>query len=111
MSSGVLRVARSTSATTQPGPASTTCSLIYQAITDRSGDQVLVDSSAARGYGDLKKGVAEALIEVVAPIRRRYEELMPAPEELDRLLAMGAERARKVAEPKAAEIRRLVGFA
>jgi len=33
----------------------------------------LVDSSAARGYGDLKKGVAEALIEVVAPIRRRYE--------------------------------------
>jgi len=85
--------------------------LIYQAITDRSEGQVLADFAGARGYGDLKMGVAEAVIEVVAPIRRRYEELMAAPEELDRLLAIGAERARKVAEPKAAEIRRLVGFA
>ena len=85
--------------------------VIYQAITDRGRDEVLADFADARGYGDLKTGVAEAVIEVVAPIRQRYEELMAAPDELDRLLAIGAERARAVAEPKAAEIRRLVGFA
>ena len=51
------------------------------------------------------------MIDVVAPIRQRYEELKSAPDELDRLLAIGAERARAVAEPKAAEVRRLVGFA
>ncbi|MCY4028125.1 MAG: tryptophan--tRNA ligase, partial [Acidobacteria bacterium] len=69
------------------------------------------DFAAARGYGDLKGTVAETLVEIVTPIRQRYEELMSAPDELDRLLAIGAERARAVAEPKAAEIRRLVGFA
>ncbi len=85
--------------------------MIYRAITDRAREEVLADFAGARGYGDLKTGVAEAVIEVVAPIRQRYDELMAAPDELDRLLAVGAERARAVAEPKAAEIRRLVGFA
>ena len=85
--------------------------MIYRAITDRAREEVLADFAGARGYGDLKKGVADAVIEVVAPIRQRYEELMAAPDELDRLLAIGAQRARAVAEPKAAEIRRLVGFA
>ncbi len=85
--------------------------LIYQALKGLGRDRALADFAGARGYGDLKAGVAEAVIEVVAPIRQRYEELMAAPEELDRLLAVGAERARAVAEPKAAGIRRLVGLA
>ncbi len=83
---------------------------IYQAVTEKGREQVLADFADARGYGDLKTGVAQAVIEVLTPIRSRHEELMAAPDELDRLLAIGAERAREVGERKAAEIRRLVGL-
>ena len=52
---------------------------IYRAATDKTEDQVLTDFAAARGYGDLKKEVAEAVVECVRPIRERYEELMADP--------------------------------
>ncbi|MFL7794058.1 MAG: tryptophan--tRNA ligase, partial [Anaerolineae bacterium] len=61
-------------------------------------------------YGDLKKEVAEVVVEALRPIRERYHELMADPTELDRILAIGAERARAVAEPKIEEVKRKVGF-
>jgi len=84
---------------------------IYQAVTEQSRESVLGDFADARGYGDLKVRVAEVVIDAVTPIRSRYEDLMADPAELGRLLAVGADRAREVAEPKAAELRRRVGFA
>lgn len=84
--------------------------VIYQAITQKSSEEVVADFSTARGYGDLKKRVAEVVVECLAPVRSRYEELMKDPAELDRLLAIGAERARAVAEPKIEEMKRRVGF-
>ncbi len=91
---------------------------IYRAVTDKSREQVLADFADARGYGDLKTKVAEAVIDVVAPIRERFEELMPPrrawddPDtELNSLLARGAERARAVSGPKLEKMRKLVGFA
>jgi tryptophanyl-tRNA synthetase len=55
---------------------------------------------AGRGYGDLKKDVAEVVAEHLTPLRDRAMELLADPAELDRLLADGAERARA----KAAEV-------
>lgn len=83
---------------------------IYQAITAKSRDQVLADFANARGYGDLKSAVAEVVIERVAPIRARALELMRDPAELDRLLEVGADRARDVAERKVVEIKERMGF-
>ncbi len=83
---------------------------IYQVLTGKSEEDVVADFSTARGYGDLKKTVAEVVIEAVAPIRSRYEELMEDREELDRLMAIGAERARSVAEPKVEEMKEKMGF-
>jgi tryptophanyl-tRNA synthetase len=54
---------------------------------------------AGKGYGDLKKAVAEAAIDVITPIRTRYLELMADPAALDELLARGAGRARALAAP------------
>ncbi len=83
---------------------------IYQAVTGKSDEAVLEDFAAARGYGDLKIRVAEVVIEVVRPIRTRYEELMDDPAELDRLMEKGAHRARAVSEPKILEVKHKVGL-
>lgn len=84
---------------------------IYQLMTGQDQDAVLADFAEARGYGDLKKAVAEAVIEGISPIRERYRQLMGDPAELDRLLAIGAERARSVAEAKLVEVKEKMGFA
>lgn len=83
---------------------------IYKAITGGSSAEVERDFADARGYGDLKRRVAEAVIAELSPIRERYRELMDDVAELDRLLAAGAERARAVSEPKLDEMKRRVGF-
>ena len=56
--------------------------------------------AAAEGierYGDLKAATAEALVEVLRPIQERYSELAADPAETNRLLAVGADKARQVA--------------
>jgi tryptophanyl-tRNA synthetase len=67
-------------------------------------------SFSGRGYGDLKKEVAEVVIGTVAPFRERMTELMADPAELDRILAAGAERAREVAGATMARVREMVGL-
>jgi len=54
-------------------------------------------SFSGRGYGDLKKEVADVVVEAVAPFQRRMAELLDDPAELDRILAGGAARAHEVA--------------
>jgi tryptophanyl-tRNA synthetase len=83
---------------------------IYKAVTGKSVEETERDFTDARGYGDLKRRVAEAVIAELMPIRERYEELMRDPAELDRLLAIGAEQARAYAGPKVAEMKRAMGL-
>ena len=83
---------------------------MYQVLTAKTRAEVEADFAGARGYGDLKKRVAEMVIETVRPIRERYEALMADPHELDRLLHTGAEAARAVAEPKIELVKARVGF-
>jgi tryptophanyl-tRNA synthetase len=52
-----------------------------------------------QGYGAFKQEVGEAVIAVLDPIRRRYEELRADEGELRRLLAQGAEKARETSAP------------
>ncbi len=52
-----------------------------------------------KGYGDLKKDLAEVVVEGLSPIRERAQDLLDDPAELDRLLERGAEKAREVARP------------
>ncbi len=83
---------------------------IYQVLTGKGRGQVEADFASARGYGDLKNTVADVVIEAVGPIRKRYRELMGDPAELDRLMAVGADHARSVAEPKVVEMKEKMGF-
>lgn len=69
---------------------------IVAVLTDRSVDDVVGEFTS---YGALKDAAAEATIAELAPIRRRHDELLNDPAELDRMLARGADRAREVARP------------
>ncbi|TMR25245.1 tryptophan--tRNA ligase [Nonomuraea zeae] len=70
----------------------------------------LVARYEGQGYGTFKKEVAEAVVETFTPIRERTEKLLSDEVELDRLLAIGAERASAVARQTMAEVRDKVGF-
>ncbi len=83
---------------------------IYEAATQKSKDEVLADFAQARGYGDLKVGVAEAVIDLVTPIREQHDYLMKDLAELDRLLAKGAEVARAQAQPKVDAMKEVMGL-
>ncbi|MEV5413952.1 tryptophan--tRNA ligase [Thermopolyspora sp. NPDC052614] len=63
-----------------------------------------------QGYGTFKKDVAEAVVTAFTPIRERTEQLLADEAELDKLLAIGAERARAVARETMEKVRERVGF-
>ena len=69
---------------------------IFSAFSGRSVPE-LEAAYAGRGYGELKNDLAEAALEFVRPFRLRTEEILDDPVELDRILAIGAERAQPVA--------------
>lgn len=83
---------------------------IYKVITGKNEKEVERDFESARGYGDLKKAVAEVVIEELTPIREQYEHLMDDVAELDRLLAIGAEHAASISMPKVREMKEKMGL-
>jgi tryptophanyl-tRNA synthetase len=63
-----------------------------------------------KGYGDFKKDLAEQVVAFVEPVQRRTAELMDDPAELDRLLSLGAERAKVVATETLGRAYDRIGF-
>ena len=66
---------------------------------------------ADAGYGDFKEAVGESVVELLTPIRESYLALRADERELQRLLAVGAEKARNTSEPTLAEMYDRMGFA
>jgi tryptophanyl-tRNA synthetase len=63
-----------------------------------------------QGYGTFKSEVAEAVVALLDPIRARYEELRSDPDQLRRLLATGADKARETSAPTLAAMYERMGF-
>jgi tryptophanyl-tRNA synthetase len=82
---------------------------IYSGLTGRGIDE-LVESYAGKGYGDLKKDLAAVVADFVAPIQARTNGYLEDPAQLDKLLAIGAEKARSVAAATLAAVYDNVGF-
>ncbi|KIO46340.1 MULTISPECIES: tryptophan--tRNA ligase [Porphyromonadaceae] len=61
-------------------------------------------------YGDMKKQLAEDIIQFCTPIRERILEYSADPVYLDKIAAMGAEKARTSAEKTIKEVREIIGF-
>jgi tryptophanyl-tRNA synthetase len=90
-------------------PGVTNLLRIYSAL---SGDPIadLELRYAGSGYGVLKKDLAEVVVGKFAPIRERTEKLLADEVELDRMLADGAARARRIASATMARVRDRIGF-
>lgn len=65
---------------------------------------------AGKGYADLKRDLADAMIAYLSPVQARYVDLMADPATLDGILADGAERARSLAEPTLRDVMRKMGL-
>jgi tryptophanyl-tRNA synthetase len=82
---------------------------IYSAFTGRSiGD--LTSAYAGKGYGDLKKDLAEVVTSALRPIQERTAAYLDDPAQLDKLLAVGADKARTVASATLRTAYDRVGF-
>jgi tryptophanyl-tRNA synthetase len=82
---------------------------IMAVATGRSPEDVERDFQGA-GYGQFKSAVAEALVEFIAPVRERYNELRPDESRLESLLEEGAERARAIAVDTMEDVRERMGI-
>jgi tryptophanyl-tRNA synthetase len=83
---------------------------IYAAVTGESMEEVL-GRFAGQGFGAFKPALADAVISLIAPIRKRLEELRQDPAELERILAAGAARASEMGAPVLAQAKAAVGLA
>ena len=72
--------------------------------------KALEEQYVGRGYGDLKKDVAEVVVETFAPIRARTLKLLDDPAELDRVLAGNADRAAEIAQATLDTVYDRIGF-
>jgi tryptophanyl-tRNA synthetase len=68
------------------------------------------ERTARTGCVDTKRLLADRIIERYAGARERYAELMASPDEVDAILADGAERIRPIAEATLAEVRSRMGL-
>ena len=82
---------------------------IFAAVTDGTVEAVLATHSG-QGFGSFKSTLTDALVTLIAPLRTRLVELRGDPDEIDRVLASGADKARALAAPTIAEAYRVLGL-
>jgi tryptophanyl-tRNA synthetase len=83
------------------------------AILSSVGGESVADLEArfeGSGYGDLKKGVVEAVLDFALPFQERVRGFLDDPATLDSVLSRGAERAREVAAGTLASAYENIGF-
>jgi tryptophanyl-tRNA synthetase len=73
------------------------------------GDPAALAGNYTR-YGPLKADAAEAVIELLRPLQARYAELTADPGETARILALGADKARKLASATMVRVRDRLGL-
>ncbi|MFY7959758.1 MAG: tryptophan--tRNA ligase [Elsteraceae bacterium] len=82
---------------------------IYAALANQTKPQVIA-SYAGRSFSDFKKDLADLCVSVLGPIGGEMKRLMDDPTEIDKVLKLGTERARDIAEPILAETKALMGL-
>jgi tryptophanyl-tRNA synthetase len=60
-------------------------------------------------YGDFKQAVADAVVEYLAPVRERYEQIRADEGQLEQTLAAGADKARAIAADTMIDVRQAMG--
>ncbi len=82
---------------------------IFAALSNRSVDDVLSEFGG-KGWGAFKPALGDLAVSVLSPIAEEMKRLVADRGEMDRILRDGAERARAIAQPVMADVRKIVGF-
>ncbi len=80
---------------------------IFALVTDSQPDK-LVTQFENKGYEKFKKGLADAVIEYLAPFQKRYHEIPDT--DVQMILAQGAKKLAPFAKKKMAEVKEKLGF-
>lgn len=83
--------------------------LTIHALCSGTSIEALENQYAGKGYGDFKKGVAEAVVATLEPIQNRYQQLRNSGEIMD-ILDQGAQSARPVAAAVLARLQDALGL-
>ena len=81
---------------------------IYSVLAGVSIEQI-EKNYAGKGYGDFKKDLVEIVVDALAPIKARYEEIRHSDELID-ILKDGAVRANAIAEKTMARVKKNFGL-
>ena len=82
---------------------------IVAALSDISSQEVL-DQFAGQQFSVFKPALAELAVEKMSPITTKMRHLLAEPQELDKLLIKGSEKANGIAEKNIKQIYDIVGF-
>ena len=94
---------------TQYKPGVSNLLTIYATLTNSSIDQTLAHFKGTN-YGTLKTEVADVVVAAIKEFQNRYFALRKNTKELDRIMAIGAEKASKVANKKLKQVYNIVGL-
>ncbi len=81
---------------------------LYGVLRNQEMEQVEAEFEGG-GYGTLKKALADAVVDTIAPLRDRHAEIVADEAYLDAMLARGAARARELAGPVVQRARDAMG--
>lgn len=83
--------------------------VIYSIIKNKTIEEVEKEFEG-QGYGNFKTAVAEAVIERLEPLQKRYNELLENPDELKAIYEIGSKKARQRAEKMVNEVYQKIGL-
>jgi tryptophanyl-tRNA synthetase len=82
---------------------------IYAAIANTTPDAVIAEFGGQQ-FGTFKPALAELAVDHLAPISGEMARLMAQPDEIDRILGDGAERADAIAQPVLKQVKDAIGM-
>ena len=82
---------------------------IYAALSDRKLEDVIAEF-AGQQFSGFKNALADLTIAKIEPITAKMRALLADPAEIDRVLKEGSQKARAIAVPVMAEVKKKVGF-
>jgi tryptophanyl-tRNA synthetase len=92
-----------------PGSGVKNLLTIFQAFTDWSDDRMKEHFTGMR-YGDLKKQVADAVVDALGPIQQRYHEIRQESGYIERVLEEGAKRVGPIARATVHDAKKAMGL-
>ncbi len=82
---------------------------IYAALSGQSKASV-INEFAGKQFSEFKPKLSDLTVEKIAPITERMRQLLANPDEIDRILVDGADKARTIAAPILKDVKSIMGF-